>query len=116
MSNIHPLPTERFSDRMEDLRASLAAEAPQRGLAGEMQRVILAIFEILLRMIAKWREGRWRWRRMRRAPNAPGIPRRCMRAAMRTRRAKHARHQPPTQTLPLEALKGGGKHGTRAAG
>jgi hypothetical protein len=51
------LPTERFSGRLEELRASLAADAQQRGLDAIVQRAILGMFEILLRMIMKWRDG-----------------------------------------------------------
>jgi hypothetical protein len=56
MSNPFPLPTARCSQRMAELRASVAADAPRGRLAREVQKMFLFVFEMLLKMLADWKE------------------------------------------------------------
>jgi hypothetical protein len=131
MNQTHPLPTERLSDKLAELRASVAASAPRKGLEGTVQRACLRVFEILLRIITAWQEGTLAGagfaprmgRRLRIAPSgSSGVPilfyrkgRRRV-AAWGTRRAPRARGTPPTPAArvkpggkPLVPRKGGGR-------
>ena len=52
-SNPLPPPTGRLGDRLAELRASVGAKRSRRGLAGEVERAMLRLFELLLALLAK---------------------------------------------------------------
>ena len=59
MSNTSPpTPTGDPSDRLGEVRASLAADAARGGLAGMMAAAILRLFEVLAAILADFRAGR----------------------------------------------------------
>ena len=57
MNDTPPLPTERLGNTLEELRASVAAEGPQKGLAGKIQRAILRLLEGLMALLAAMKDG-----------------------------------------------------------
>ncbi len=59
MNDTPPLPTERLGNKLEELRAVIAAEAPRTGLEGTLQRAFLRLFEVLLSLLAALKDGRF---------------------------------------------------------
>jgi hypothetical protein len=53
MSNSSNPPTDRFSIALADVRASVVAETPRNRMAEELQRLMLAVIEMLFGLLAQ---------------------------------------------------------------
>ena len=61
-----PFQTDRLKNSLEDLRASVAGQGTNRGLAGVLQEAMLSVLNLLMTLLADFRAGKL-------APVAPGV-------------------------------------------